>query len=643
MLTACLQQKDKSLSHALDAAGKNRQELEKVLAHYKDDSLKLNAAQFLINNMQYHCYFESKKYDLFKNNLHPIIHEKKLSGEAAFKYLEEKYGRLTNQDFITKNDIQSITSQYLIKNIDFAFNVWRKQPWGKTISFDVFCRDILPYRIDNEALEEWREDYYNYFQPILDSLMTDSSAVSACQIIYDTIEKQDWHFMGDMRTPHVGGKALLNYRFGNCREYSDFALYAMRALGIAGGINIIVQNPNFSFTHHYWNYVRDAEGKIVRFELYNERPGTVNEARMRAKVYESRFDLPKTTLSYLFPDKKIPKVLENRFYSDEISSEYYSGYNINIAVDKNNQRDNILYLCVYNSITWVPVCWAEIKNSNAVFQSVEPNIIFLPAYFIDGMMCPASDPVLLSKDHKLQIFNSDFSQLEEITVTRKSSIHPNLIDIGRLAINGKFQGANNADFKDAVTLYTIKEAPEMVWYEHNTHSSQKFRYVRYLSPEDSTNCNMAEVQFYTSNEEKLTGKIIGNEGHKGQYPDQAKEALFDDNPLTYFQAKEAVGAWSGLDLKQQYSIGKIRYLFRNDDNAIREGDRYELFYYTKENGMISIGQQIGTKEQKLIFKNVPKGVLLWLHNHTRGHEECFFLYKNNKQLFIYRNNVEDWL
>lgn len=63
MLTACLQQKDKSLSHALDAAGKNRQELEKVLAHYKDDSLKLNAAQFLINNMQYYYYFESKKCD----------------------------------------------------------------------------------------------------------------------------------------------------------------------------------------------------------------------------------------------------------------------------------------------------------------------------------------------------------------------------------------------------------------------------------------------------------------------------------------------------------------------------------------------------------------------------------------------------
>ena len=39
-------------------AGENRQELEHVLWHYKDDSLKLAAARFLIENMPYHFYEE---------------------------------------------------------------------------------------------------------------------------------------------------------------------------------------------------------------------------------------------------------------------------------------------------------------------------------------------------------------------------------------------------------------------------------------------------------------------------------------------------------------------------------------------------------------------------------------------------------
>ena len=53
ILTSCSMQKTKgvSLEHALSMAGENRVELEKVLEYYKNDSLKLEAARFLIRNM----------------------------------------------------------------------------------------------------------------------------------------------------------------------------------------------------------------------------------------------------------------------------------------------------------------------------------------------------------------------------------------------------------------------------------------------------------------------------------------------------------------------------------------------------------------------------------------------------------------
>ena len=40
------------LNEALKFAGENRSELEKVLKHYENDSLKLKAAKFLIENMK---------------------------------------------------------------------------------------------------------------------------------------------------------------------------------------------------------------------------------------------------------------------------------------------------------------------------------------------------------------------------------------------------------------------------------------------------------------------------------------------------------------------------------------------------------------------------------------------------------------
>ena len=49
-ITACTNNMSK-LEEALEKAKKNRSELLKVLEHYKNDSLKRKAAEFLIENM----------------------------------------------------------------------------------------------------------------------------------------------------------------------------------------------------------------------------------------------------------------------------------------------------------------------------------------------------------------------------------------------------------------------------------------------------------------------------------------------------------------------------------------------------------------------------------------------------------------
>ena len=69
-LIACVPQNDKQLSLVLDCAQENRQELEKVLYHYKNDPEKLAAARFLIVNMPYHYtleqYYVSPHNEKFK-------------------------------------------------------------------------------------------------------------------------------------------------------------------------------------------------------------------------------------------------------------------------------------------------------------------------------------------------------------------------------------------------------------------------------------------------------------------------------------------------------------------------------------------------------------------------------------------------
>lgn len=70
---------------------------------------------------------------------------------------------------------------------------------------------------------------------------------------------------------------------------------------------------------------------------------------------------------------------------------------------------------------------------------------------------------------------------------------------------------------------------------------------------------------------------------------------------------------------------------RNDDNFIRIGDTYELFYYTAK-GWKSLGQQIADSDE-LIYINAPEHALFWLRNLTRGREEQIFSYYGGKQHF----------
>lgn len=67
-ITNCCTFTPSKLEEALVLSGENRCELEKVLKHYSacDDSLKLKAAEFLIENMPGHYTLRGKTIDHYR-------------------------------------------------------------------------------------------------------------------------------------------------------------------------------------------------------------------------------------------------------------------------------------------------------------------------------------------------------------------------------------------------------------------------------------------------------------------------------------------------------------------------------------------------------------------------------------------------
>ncbi|MFK2304910.1 hypothetical protein ACIXQ0_12120 [Bacteroides fragilis] len=67
-------------------------------------------------------------------------------------------------------DIEVITGNFLINNVEEAIKIWHRTKKFTECSFDDFCEYILPYRIGNESLSDWREQAYQKFSYLLDSI-----------------------------------------------------------------------------------------------------------------------------------------------------------------------------------------------------------------------------------------------------------------------------------------------------------------------------------------------------------------------------------------------------------------------------------------------------------------------------------------
>ena len=70
------------------------------------------------------------------------------------------------------------------------------------------------------------------------------------------------------------------------------------------------------------------------------------------------------------------------------------------------------------------------------------------------------------------------------------------------------------------------------------------------------------------------------------------------------------------------------------DMQVRFGGRYEETYCRKAaRRLVPSLRRKTAGHDTLVYVEVPKNALLWLHNHTQGKEERIFTYENGKQIW----------
>lgn len=616
LFSGCATKVDR-LEYALEFAGENRRELEQVLEYYRGDSLKYRAACFLIENMP-HWY----AYDGWQLDTLEVLMRKDREGNLS-KGEKVRWSNFNYHTLDKVYDSKVIKSEYLIENINLAFQEWQKRPWNKSLSFDDFCDLILPYRIGNERLSNWRSLYNSYYGSLLDSVYTGSDVLVACKCINDELNRQNYKYSVEWNMPHNRADYLFETRIGYCREVSDLIQYAMRSCGIPVAADFMPYSPDYRYSHE-WNVVRDTTGRYIQFGfdgLEPVRDKVTNDGRRKGKVYR-----------YCYALQNEREILRKHsgwniggaegMYWKDVTSDYF-GHN-QAVVNVFATEKPLIGLSVFSTNGWQTIGEGVYKSSGKViFDNIEPSIIYVPTSQKNGIK-PVGYPFMLDREGNVEEFVPDTVNLEKVILKRKMALIPRIAAWGYSQIGARIEGDTDIGFKKPRLIAEIKDTMDYTFQILEGLSSEPVKYIRYVPPVGFL--QLAELKLYKDTILKKEIKIT-------PLTDVPYiEKVIDGDILSHIYQKSK-GAIEPLvfSLDSLQQIRRLYFIARTDDNYVWKGDTYELLYFDGIDGWKSLGVKTATTEY--ICFEAPGNALLWLRNRTKGREEQVFIYRNNRQWF----------
>lgn len=617
-----------ALEYAYKVAGPNRGELETVIEHYKHDTLKLAAARFLIENMPGHySYKKTKEIDkyysialqLFKSGLSP-----KEQRDSLLQLTDNRFYGLDNEII---QDARIITSEYLIQNIDKAFDVWKNERWAKHITFNEFCEWILPYKcVELQSFDCWRDTMRQTFWWNIAHMDYDDESYDSPFRAVNTIRSEiSWRIKpvgmyNRSGFPMRSASTLAHMTFGSCADYVNLGVLTFRSYGIPV---IIEETPSWGRYRagHTWYTLLNDNGEEMR----------------------SEWDISSTPGGPFFPHQRIPKVYRQQYainrervpyhnrsvyqypfsiFSHDVTDRYFNTTDVTISIRKNVKLvEDFAYIATFNghSSEWTLIDFGEVKKGKVTFQKMGRNILYIALGYDGKNLVPLSWPFIIHKDGSIEYIRPDYTNTESVDVRRKYYSSENVVAMRKRMLGGCIQASEYSDFHDAVTICTIDSLniPDKI----PLTEKGKYRFWRYLSPNGSYG-SISELAFFNQDTTALHGIPVCQEGTN---TDNAKKA-FDGNWLSNYETGSADGNWVGMDLGKPETVSFVRIVPRSDDNDIHPGDEYELKYW---NGLFWVTHQIcRATDNALHYEGVPAGTLMWLHDLTRGWDERPFRIKN---------------
>ena len=128
--------------------------------------------------------------------------------------------------YMPLHDLADYSPQFFLNHVRQTLMVREQMPWGRKVPAELFLHFVLPYRVNNENIDESREVIYEYLYPRVKDLGMEAAVLETNYWCHE----QATYIGTDIRT--VSPLTLMRTTLGRCGEQSTLAVAALRSIGI---------------------------------------------------------------------------------------------------------------------------------------------------------------------------------------------------------------------------------------------------------------------------------------------------------------------------------------------------------------------------------------------------------------------------
>lgn len=336
---------------------------------------------------------------------------------------------LINNARFHEDDTSKVNALLLESTVNDAVEMCRKQLITGELTFNNFCEYILPYRVANEPIENWRAIIRKRFSHIVDSVKNNNySVVQVCSQLNNEVRKGFIYSSKEESGLTKNWTRLFSEKKGDCIDMTSSIIYPLRAFGIPVSTDYITCWGNINGKGHAWNALIFSDS-IIPFMGIEENPnGGFNPFRLiqNKKASKTTYRLSGKVLRRTFSiNKNLPvndPIFINQGTFVDVTKQYFKVTDLIISNDKNRGAKDYYYICVYTYNNWVPIYFGEKRRQEVVFRDMAHKVLYLPIVYENRHnFLPIGDPCIIKSSNKVQVLKPDTIQTIKLIVKSTKS------------------------------------------------------------------------------------------------------------------------------------------------------------------------------------------------------------------------------